>query len=144
MRIKEKIEFDLNEALKTGDQERLSILRLLKNAVKNIEIESRKELSEEEVINALNRESKKTRDSISQFEIGGRSDLAAKEKKDLAIIDSYLPEKMSESKIRILIKKKISEDNATNFGEIMGRVMREIGTQADGNIVKRILEEELR
>lgn len=142
--LKEKIDSDLQGALKSGDAERVSVLRLIKSAIKNAEIAAKTELSEDEVISVLLKEQKKMHDSITQYRAAARQDLAEKEEREAVIVESYLPERMSEAEIRQLIQQKIAEDKTGNFGKIMGEIMRELGLKADGNTVRKILEEELK
>jgi len=144
MILKQRIEDDLIVALKAKDELRCSVLRLAKSAIKNAEINAKKEFTDEEVLVVLNKEAKQRKDSIDQFISGGRADLAEKEKEELLIIEEYLPESLSEEKIREIVKLVISDNPDKNFGKIMGQVMKQAGSTADGTLVKRIVEEEIR
>jgi uncharacterized protein YqeY len=149
MAIKEKILSDLKESLKSGDNLRRDTLRLLSGAIKNTEIEKKKKeegLNDEKILEVIRKSMKQRKDSIEQYEKGNRQDLADKEKGELEILSSYLPEQMSEEKIREEIKKIISEAGVVSqkdFGKIMGIAMKKLGSQTEGNIVKKIVEEEL-
>lgn len=141
--LKEKIETDFQKALKAGDVGKVSVLRLIKSAIKNAEIAAKESLDEDALIAVLSREQKKIQESIVQYRAAAREDLAKKEEQEAAIIGNYLPEKMDEAEIRPLVRQKIAGDGAGNFGKIMGEIMKELGNRSDGNTVRRILEEEL-
>lgn len=149
MSLKEKILFDLKESLKSGDAFKRDVLRFLSGSIKNAEIEKRKKeegLDDQEVMEVVRKSIKQRKDSIEQYEKGGRTDLAEKEKKELEIISVYLPAQMDKSKVREEIKKIISESgeiSPKDFGKIMGISMKKLQGQTDGSVVKKILEEEL-
>jgi uncharacterized protein YqeY len=148
--LHEKIESDLKSALKSGEKEKAGVLRLLISAVKNFQIEKKLQdkdyISDDDVVSVFKRQAKQRKDSIEQYEKGGRVELAEKEKKELEIIEGYLPAQMDEAKIREIVKAKISELGITGkfgFGKLMGAVMKETAGQADGAAVKKAVEEEL-
>jgi uncharacterized protein len=147
--LSEKIKIDLKESMKNKDAFRLSVLRSLSSAMQNEEIKLKKRevgLSEEEIVQVFQRESKKRKDSISQFETGGREDLAENEKKELEIIKQYLPEQLSEEDVRQKVKEIITSHGEvlpSQFGQIMGQVMKELQGKADGNLVKNVVKQEL-
>lgn len=149
MSIKEKIHNDLKEAMKAGDALKRDTLRMLDSAIKNTEIEKMKRetgLADEEVIEVAARAVKQRKDSIEQYEKGGRADLAEKEKQELEILLAYLPEQMDEDNIREVVKGVIAETGAsskTDMGKVMGQAMGKLKGQADGNVVKKIVEEVL-
>jgi uncharacterized protein len=148
--LHEQIEGDLKAALKSGDKDRTAVLRFLIASVKNhqIEIKAKGEeyLSDEETTKVVRRQAKQRKDSITEYQKGGRADLAEKEKTELVILEKYLSAEISEEKIREIVKAKISELGITDksgFGKLMGAVMQELKGQADGDAVKKIVEEEL-
>ncbi|OGD25079.1 hypothetical protein A2819_01810 [Candidatus Azambacteria bacterium RIFCSPHIGHO2_01_FULL_40_24] len=161
--LKEKINKDLTIALKSGSGDIVAALRFLMSTIKNKELEKRtklskenklaeeleklSELSDEETISAVLGEIKKHKESIVQYEKGGRADLVEKEIKELEIIKKYAPEEMGEEELRTVVKKKISEMGKITekeFGKIMGSVMAEVKGRAGGDAVKKIIEEELK
>lgn len=150
MILKEKIINDLKTAMKAGDTEKRDALRFLNSLIGNAEIEKNKRetgLNDDEVAEVIARAVKQRRDSVEQYEKGGRSDLAEKEKKEIGILSVYLPEQLSGEKLRLTIKNIIAETGSVSkggFGNVMGQVMRRVKGQADGNEVKKIVEEELR
>jgi hypothetical protein len=142
--ITEKIDTDLKQALKNHEELKLSVLRMLKTALKNAEIASKGPLSDEDAMRVISTQAKQRKDAFTQFEKGGRSDLASKEKEELEILEAYLPEKMGEEEIRSVVVKKVNEAGSDlNFGKIMGGVMKEVGQGADGQMVRQILTEEI-
>jgi uncharacterized protein len=150
MNLKEKIIGDLKDAMKAGDTAKRDTLRLIDNAIKNTEIEKKKRetgLSEEEILEVLGRAVKQRQDSIKQFSDGGRPELAAKEQAELDIIMPYLPAQLSEDEIRVIVKTIIAETGAagmSDIGKVMGQAMGKMKGKADGNVVKKIVGEELK
>ena len=147
MSLKEKIEQDSIQALKSKDQVVLGVLRLLKSVFQNKEIEKKAKLKDEDVIKVLMSEVKKRKDSIEQFKKGERNDLVAQEEKEIEIIDQYLPEMKSSGEIKKIIcdiieREKI-ERSVSNFGQLMKLAMQELSGQAEGNLVSEIVKEEL-
>jgi hypothetical protein len=148
--IHEQIQADLKSAMKSGEKEKTGVLRFLISAIKNhqIEIKAKGEeyLKDEEVIAVIRRQVKQRKDSIAEFEKGGRQELVEKEKAEMAILENYLPAQAGEDKIREVVKAKISELGITDkfgFGKLMGAAMAELKDQADGDAVKKVVEEEL-
>ena len=148
--IHEQIEAELKSALKSGEKEKTGVLRFLISAIKNhqIEIKAKGEqyLKDEEVIAVIRRQVKQRKDSITEYEKGGRQELADKEKAEMKILENYLPAQADETKIREIVKAKMQELNITDksgFGKLMGAAMAELKGQADGDTVKKVVEEEL-
>ena len=132
-----ELETDLNEAAKARDQIRLTVLRLLKSALKNYEIEVGHDATPQEVMTVLQREAKKRRDSIEQYGNANRSDLV-EEQKELDLLEEYLPAKMSDDELNGIIKQKIAETGATcpaDMGKVMQAVMQATSGSVDGSEV---------
>ncbi len=134
-------------ALKNRETERLSVLRgLLAAETNELIIKGRKpdeELSEEDLMILIRRGAKQRKDSIEQFEKGGRPELAESEKRELAILETFLPSQISEGEIRLLVQTKAKEmgiTDKTKSNQLMGVLMKELKGNADGTIVKRIVE----
>ena len=150
MNLKEKINSDIKDAMRSGDTVRRDTLRFLDSAIKNTEIEKKKKetgLGEEEVLEVIARSVKQRNDSIQQYTNGGRPELAEKEKAELEILKAYLPEQLSEDEIRKVVKEIISDAgtvSVSDMGKIMGQAMSKLKGKADGNIVKKVVEEELK
>jgi len=142
--IPQRLDAELKEALKSRNELKLSVLRMLKASLKNKEIEKMGPLSDEEIISVLSSMAKQRRDSIEQFAAAGRSDLAEKETKELEIVRSYLPAQLSPEELDRIIYSAISECNASSPGD-MGKVMKIVapltkGT-ADGKAVNQRVKE---
>lgn len=149
MSIQEKILADLKESLKSGDALKRDTLRFLQSAIKNAEIEKRKKesgLNDDEITEVLRRSVKQRNDSIDQYEKGNRPDLAEKEKKELEIISAYLPAQMSEEEVKKTVRETIIRMDATkkDFGKVMGAVVGKLKGQADGAVIKKIVDAELK
>lgn len=148
MGLKETLENDLKEALRSKDERRKTTLRLALAAIHNAEIAEGKALEEGKVLAVLLKEAKQRRESAALFAEGGREDLVDQENKELEILTEYLPEQLSEAEIEARVREVIDEVGATSAAQ-MGDVMRVLMTQmkgkADGQlvntIVKRILSE---
>lgn len=145
----EKIEKDFQEALSKRQVERLSTLRMLKTALHNKEIELRvkkEELTDEMAVEIIQREVKKRKEAIEMFEKGARTDLAEKEKRELEILSQYLPEQLSDGKIKEIVLEvieKIGPAGPVDFGKVMGAVMGRVKGQAEGTRVSQIVKKEL-
>ena len=147
MSLMESISNDVTSALKSGQKEKLLILRMVKSAIKNSEIEKGDPLNDDEVLAVLRTFAKRAKDSIEQFSQGGRDELAEKEKAQLAVIEEYLPKQLGEDDLRGMIKDVIQEQGAAGIKD-MGKVMKGLMVKAKGqidgkaanNIVKEMLE----
>jgi uncharacterized protein YqeY len=145
--LREKIKNDFKEAFKAKEISRLSVLKMLNAAIANAEIaKNREKLSEEELIGVILSEAKKRKDAIEQYEKAGRENLAGKEKEELEILKNYLPEQLSEEKIREFVQKTIKEigaESSADFGKAMGKIAPQLKGKADGAIIAKIVKEEL-
>lgn len=144
MSVIKKIDEDMIKALKAGEKDKVTALRGLKSALKYRQIEKRDELTDDDVIGVLNSIRKKHRDSIEQFEKGGRDDLVKKEKFGLAVIEEYLPEQLTEDKLVEIIRKAIEEtgaDSPAKIGMVMKVVMPQVKGQADGKVINKLAME---
>jgi len=147
MSLQEKIQAHLSDAMRSKETLRLSVLRMMKAAVKNKEVEKMKALDEAEAIAVLNSLVKQRRDSVEQFRKGGREELAQKEEAEIKIIEEYLPAAASEEDIRRAIEEAIQETGASSMKD-MGKVMkatlsRLAGKTADGSRVSQLVKEKL-
>ena len=132
MSLKGKILDDVKIAMKAGEKDRLKVLRLITAAIKQIEVDERKEVDDDaDVLGILNKMVKQRRDSISQFEQGNRQDLVDIEKSEIEIIGDYLPEQMSEQELDKLVNDAIAATGAEGIRD-MGKVMGNIKAKAEG------------
>jgi uncharacterized protein len=148
MSLKEQIQADLIAAMKARDAVKISTLRMLKSAVGKFEVSGKEktEATDEDWLRILKKEAKQRKDSIEQFTAGGRDDLVGPEQAELEILEVYLPEMMSEDKVREIVEATVSEMGATgmsDMGKVMGAVMGKAGAQADGGTVKNIVQSTL-
>jgi len=147
MSLVEKLRDDMKLALKNRDELRLSTIRLLLSSVSYAKIEKGSELTDDEVCQVLAREAKRRRESVEAAELGGRSDIAQKEKAELSIIEEYLPRQLDESEIETIAKRIAAEVGANSLkdrGKVMGRLMQEIKGRADGRVASEVVERILR
>lgn len=148
--LKQQILDDLKAAMKTGDTGKRDVLRMLDSMIKNVEIEKKKResgLSEEEVQDVIARAVKQRKDAATQFESGGRADLAEKEQEEIRVLANYLPAQLDENTVRESIKEVISQLGVTDIsaiGKVMGTTMAKLKGQVDGDLVRKIVEEELK
>ena len=165
--LKEKLQQDVKDALKSGDSRKRMVLGMVLSAIKSREIEKRGKiiggagpglyasdkpleeqilLNDDEVISVLSSEIKKRKDSIEQYEKGGRPELAEQEKQESDILMGYMPEQMPEEQIREEVKKAIAETGAKDvkeMGKVLGALMPKVKGKADGQLVSQIVKEEL-
>ncbi|PJE51303.1 MAG: glutamyl-tRNA amidotransferase [Candidatus Yanofskybacteria bacterium CG10_big_fil_rev_8_21_14_0_10_36_16] len=160
MALKEQIKKELNESLKTGDQAKRLVLSTLMSAVKNKEVEKRtkiskevsdttelekqSQLTDEEMIQTIASEIKKRKESVELFKQGNREELAQKEQAEMEILQAYMPEQLSEDKVREEVKSAIDSVGASgpqDMGKVIGQVMGKFKGQVDGGLVSKIAKE---
>jgi uncharacterized protein YqeY len=144
MSLKDKLTEDLKQTIRQGDELGKATLRLAMAAIKNAEIEKRRELEEGELLAVIAKEVKQRRESIAQFEMGGRKDLADREKAELEILAAYLPEQLSREEIEAEARQIIEEVGATGLaqmGQVMHRLMPLMQGKADGKLVSLVVKE---
>ncbi|MBV8351222.1 MAG: GatB/YqeY domain-containing protein [Verrucomicrobia bacterium] len=143
MTIQEKIDADLKEAMRSKDAERLSVLRMVKSALMNAAIEmqgARAQLPDPDAIAVIRKQVKQREDSIEGFEKGGRLELAAKERREIAVLMEYLPKPLTENELEQLVKGAIAEIGATSKAQ-MGAVMKVATQKAGGRVDGRTLSQ---
>lgn len=135
---------DMKTAMKAKDKETLQVIRMLKASIQNEQIKKGADLNEEEELTVLSREMKQRRDSLTEFEKADRTDLAEKVKGEIAIVEKYLPAQLDEAEIRQIVAGAIEKTGASSpkeFGKVMGAVMPQVKSKADGNQVNAIVKE---
>ncbi|MFH0852774.1 MAG: GatB/YqeY domain-containing protein [bacterium] len=162
MNLKEKIEQDLKQAFKAKEEARVSVLRMLSAAIKNREVEKRTKLSkseksvakleelsvlnDEEMIGVVSSEIKKMKEAAEQYKQGSRAELAAKEEAEIKILAPYMPEQLAEEEVRKIVAETIKETgiaSVAEMGKLMGALMPKIKGKADGNLVSKVVKEQL-
>ncbi|MBU3957168.1 GatB/YqeY domain-containing protein [Patescibacteria group bacterium] len=143
---KDKIQSDLNQALKDKKEVEVSTLRLLLSEIHNQEIAKQAELTEEDFIEVVQKEIKKRKEAIEAYQKGKRDDLVAKEKEELKILNKYLPQQMSSQELEASIQSVIKEIDASSmsdFGRVMGAVMAKVRGRVDGKAVSESVKKAL-
>ena len=146
MSLKEKLLSNMKEAMKSKDSVKLGTVRSVISAVKNQEIDLKKELSEEEIITIVSREVKKRKEAAVLYEKGNRPELKDKEIQEMKILQTYLPEQVSEKDLRRRIQEVIAETGAEgmkDFGKIMKTLVAEFKGKADNSLIKELANEYL-
>ena len=131
MSLKGQIQDDMKTAMKAGDKDRLKVLRLMRASVQQLEVDQRIELDDAAILGVLNKMVKQRRDSVSQFTAGGRDDLADIETAEIAVLQDYLPEQMSDADLDQLIEQAIEASGAESIRD-MGKVMGQVKAKAEG------------
>ncbi|TFH54026.1 MAG: GatB/YqeY domain-containing protein [Candidatus Zixiibacteriota bacterium] len=142
MSLLETLNSDLIVALKKGDKVRAEVIRGLKSDIKYKEIDKREPLTEEDVLGVLAAAAKRRRDSIEQFQQGGRDDLVLKESGELEIITSYLPQQLSDEQLQEIVEATLLEIGAktpADLGKVMKEIMPKVKGRADGNRVRQMI-----
>jgi len=160
--LKEKLQQDVKEALKSGNALKRMVLsmvisaiksreldkrgRLIKNEPDSVKLEEASKLTDEEIVEVLSSEIKKRKDSVEQYAKGGRPELAEKEQNEIDVLMVYMPEQMSENDIKSEVVKAIKDTGASgpkDTGKVIGVVMAKVKGKADGVLVSRLVKEEL-
>jgi uncharacterized protein YqeY len=134
MTLKERITEDMKSAMRAGEKDRLGVVRLILAAIKQREVDERITLDDAQVLAVLEKMAKQRKESITQFESGGRADLVAKENAELVILQSYLPAQMSEAELDAIIAEAMAATGATtvkDMGKVMGIVKGKAAGRAD-------------
>ena len=144
MTIREKIEDDIRQAMRSKNRQRLDALRFLKNAIQLVEKDQQKALDDTGVTEVIAKQVKERRESIRMFEEGSRNDLVAKESAELAVLEEYMPPQMSAEQLTTLIREVIQQVGAEtprDKGKVMGRLMPQVRGLADGAQVNAQVDE---
>jgi uncharacterized protein len=131
MSLKERITEDMKASMRSGDKERLAGIRFILAAIKQREVDERIQLDDTQVLAVLEKMIKQRRESIAQFEAGGRADLVAKESAELAVLQAYLPTQLAPAEVESLIRAAIASTGATTMKD-MGKVMAAVKPQVQG------------
>ena len=131
MTLKERITEDMKAAMRASDKERLSTIRMVQAAIKQREVDERIALDDAQVITVLEKMVKQRRESIAQFEQGGRQDLADKEKSEIVLLQGYLPVQLTEAEIDVIVRDAIASTGAASIKD-MGKVMAAVKAAAAG------------
>ena len=144
--LKTRLQDDMKSSMKSGNKERLGVIRLMLSAIKQIEVDERIELDNDRITTVLDKMAKQRRESIAQFDSAGRNDLTAIEQAELAIILEYLPEALSDAEINDLVEQSISATGATtikDMGKLMGMLKPQLQGRADMGKVSQLIKSRL-
>ena len=142
MTLRERLHDDTTAAMRSGDSLRRDVLRMVKNAIYNIEKAKKITLSEDEVLGVVTKEIKTRRESVEAFRMGGREDLASKEEAEIAILSGYLPQQLTEDELRALVDAGIAATGAAtarDMGKVMGWLSPQIRGRADGKVASGLV-----
>jgi uncharacterized protein len=131
MAVKERITEDMKSAMRSGEKERLATIRMILAGIKQREVDERIQLDDVQTLSVIEKMVKQRRESIVQFEAGGRADLVAKENAELLILQSYLPQQLAESEVDALIDAAIASTGAASMKD-MGKVVAQVKAAAQG------------
>jgi hypothetical protein len=146
MNLLERLESDMIKAAKARDSERLGAIRFVRSQTKNRQIELRRELKDEDVVEVLSRIAKQHRESIEQFQEGGRDELVKHERRQLSVVEEYLPAQLGEQELLEILSGVIEETGAAgprDIGMVMKTIMPRVKGRADGKIVKALVQSRL-
>ena len=149
MTLHERVDSDLKEAMRAKDATKLGVLRMLKSALKYAAIAksgAAADVSDAEAIQVIHKQAKQRQDSIESFEKGGRAELAEKEKEELAILNSYLPQAMSSAELANIVRETIADIGATSkaqMGTVMKALQAKVGGRADGKTLSAEVQKQL-
>ena len=144
--VRAEIMSALKQAMKNKDTQRRNTLRLLQSAIKQVEIDTRKDITPEDVIAIVKKEAKKRRESIADMKAAGREEQIPDEQAELDVIEEFLPQQLSADKVTEVVKAVITETGASSpkeMGQVMKAVMQRLKGQADGKLVNQIVREQL-
>ena len=146
MSLKEKLQDDIKAAMRAKEGDKLTTLRLITAAIKQKEVDERIELTDPAVLSILEKMIKQRKDSIAQFQLGGRQDLVDKEQAELALLMAYMPAQMSEADIAQVIETAVLQANATglqDMGKVMALIKPLLAGKADMGLVSQMLKTRL-
>jgi len=146
MSLKQQLTDDMKTAMKAGEKDRLAVIRLINAAIKQKEVDERVEMTDPLVLAVLEKMVKQRKDSITQYEAAAREDLAAVERYEMGVIETYLPAKMDEAGILAEIDKAIEATGATSaadIGKLMGVLKPALAGQADMGLVSKLVKQKL-
>lgn len=142
--VKAKLQAALKEAMVAKDNQRRDVIRVLTSAIKQVEIDSQKTLSAEDVVAVLQKEAKKRRESIDEATRLGRAEIVEREKQELAILEEFLPRQLSHDEIAVIVREVIAQTGVTSakeMGKLMGALMPRVKGLADGKLVNEVVKE---
>lgn len=143
MALKEQLTNDFKEAMKARDDIKKNTINLVRAAIKQVEVDTRTEVDDSQIISIIAKQVKMRKDAFADFEKGGRTDLIDAYKKEIEVLEKYLPEQLSEEEIKKIVAETAEEigiaEGKQNMGKLMGPVMKKLKGQADGQVVRQVV-----
>lgn len=146
MSLSERLNEDMKQAMKNQDKFKLSVIRMVRSSIKNLEIDLRKTLDDNEVLDILSREVKQRKDSLQEFEKAGREDLAEAVRAEIAVLIEYLPQQLTEEEIKAIVQQTIQDVGASSkadMGKVMAALLPKVKGLADGKLVNQVVQQQL-
>jgi len=147
MNLNERLTDDMKQAMKSGDKFRLTVIRMIRASAKNLEIDLKRPLDDNELLDILSREIKQRKDSLQEFKKAGREDLVTDLAAEIEIISKYLPEQLTEEEIQEIVRQTIQELGASSkadMGKVMSALMPKTKGRADGKLVNQFVGQYLK
>ncbi|RRJ66714.1 GatB/YqeY domain-containing protein [Paenibacillus oralis] len=144
MNLSERLNEDMKQAMKNQDKFKLSTIRMVRATMKNLEIDLKRTLNDNEVLDILSREIKQRKDALQEFEKAGRDDLAEQVKAEAEILAEYLPEQLTEEEIKVIVQQTIQETGASSkadIGKVMSALMPKVKGRAEGKLVNQAVQQ---
>ena len=144
MNLSERLNDDMKQAMKSKDKFRLTVIRMIRASVKNLEIDLKRSLDDNEVLDILSREVKQRKDSLQEFKNAGRDDLVTDLAAEIEIISQYLPEQLTEEEIQEIVRQTIQELGASSkadMGKVMSALLPKTKGRADGKLVNQFVQQ---
>ncbi|MFB5266157.1 GatB/YqeY domain-containing protein [Paenibacillus enshidis] len=144
MNLSERLNEDMKQAMKSKDKFKLSTIRMVRSTIKNLEIELKRDLDDNELLDILSREIKQRKDALQEFEKAGRDELAESNKAEIEILSQYLPVQLTEEEIKVIVQQTIQETGASSkadMGKVMAALMPKVKGRADGKLVNQAVQQ---
>jgi uncharacterized protein len=143
MTLSERLNEDMKQAMKSGDKFALGVIRMVRSSIKNVEIDQRRTLGDDEVLEILGREIKQRKDALQEFEKASREDLAETAKAEIEVIQRYMPQPLTEQELQAIVEETIREVGASSkndMGKVMSALMPKVKGRADGRMVNQTVQ----
>ncbi|MEW4370637.1 GatB/YqeY domain-containing protein [Paenibacillus kandeliae] len=144
MSLSERLNEDMKQAMRDKDKFKLSTIRMVRSTIKNQEIDLKRDLNDDEVLDILSREIKQRKDALQEFEKAGRDDLTTNLRAEIEIVSEYLPTQLSEEEIKVIVQQTILETGASSkadMGKVMSALMPKVKGRADGKVVNQAVQQ---
>lgn len=144
MSLSDRLNEDMKQAMKSQDKFKLSVIRMVRSTIKNSEIDLKRPLDDNEVLDVLTREIKQRKDSLQEFTKAGRDDLADNLSAELVILAEYMPQQLSEEEVKAIVQQTIQQIGASSkadMGKVMTALMPQVKGRADGKIINQLVQQ---